>query len=85
MDVAWNKPPYKPRPLSKDLKFKLFVTTKEEKSKMIIATREYKIDLSRLDVTALDNNKNMRQEISIFFLGFKPYVMIKIINLINNL
>ena len=30
------------------------------------------MDFSRLKVTALDNNKNNKENIVIFFVGFKP-------------
>ena len=33
---------------------------------------EYKMDFSRLKVTALDNNKNNKENIVIGFVGFKP-------------
>lgn len=52
--------------------FKSFITTKQEVSKNTTLTRQYKMDLSRLELTALDNNKNMREQISIFLLGFEP-------------
>ena len=44
----------------------------------MIVSLEYKIDLSRLEVTAFDNNKNMSEKSSIFCKGFKPCIIIKI-------
>ena len=54
MLVAWNKPPYKPIPPSKDTRYKLFKAIKEEYNKMVIPILLKSIDLSRLKVTALD-------------------------------
>ena len=61
MDVAWNKPPYSPIPLSKDKVYKLFIAKKNENIKIIIATLEKSIALSRLKVTALDKSKNNKE------------------------
>lgn len=54
---VWNKPPKNPIPLSRYVKYKLFKAKKHDIIKIVIVTREYKIDLSRLIVIALDNNK----------------------------
>lgn len=65
LDVAWNKPPYKPIPLSKYVKYKLSMLSKEEYNKIMMATRENSIDLSRLELTALENNNNKIEKITI--------------------
>ena len=62
--VAWNKPPYKPIPASKQVIYKLAKPSSEEYSKTIIATLLKSIDLSRLKVTALDNSKNSIEKIN---------------------
>lgn len=55
--VAWNRPPYKPTPLSKKETSKLFATSWLEHRSIIIVSLEYSIDLSRLKVTALDSKR----------------------------
>jgi len=57
MAVALNKPPYRPKPLSKKDIFMLFNPIIIEQAIIIIVSLEYKMDLSRLRVTALDSNK----------------------------
>ena len=66
MDVAWKRPPYKPIPLSRDIIFRFSRARTEEVTKIVIVIREYKIDLSRLKVTALDNNRDNKEKIRIF-------------------
>lgn len=56
--VIWNKPPYKPIPVLRLVINKAFIASQQEQSKAIITTLLYSIDLSRLNVTALDNIKN---------------------------
>lgn len=46
---------------------KLFNAIKQEHSKINIVFLEYRIDFSRLKVTALDNNKNIIEDIVIGF------------------
>ena len=58
-DVTWNKPPYKPIPLSIYLIYKQTSPSIEEYSNIMMVTLEKSIDLSRLIVTALDNNNNI--------------------------
>ena len=47
--------------------YKLFLANKLEYSNMIIETLLKSIDLSRLNVTALDNNKNNMEKTNIAF------------------
>jgi len=70
--VVWNKPLYIPIPVSKQVIYKLAIASKDEYNKMIIATLLKSIDLSRLKVTALDNNKNNIEKINIVFKGIEP-------------
>ncbi len=56
--MVWNKPPNNPIPVKKFSISKLNIASIEELIKTIIATLLKSIDLSRLKVTALDNNKN---------------------------
>jgi len=44
-------------PLAKNVIYKLLYIIKAVKIRVTIVTREYKMDLSRLSVMALDNNK----------------------------
>ena len=61
----WNKPLYKPIPPSIEGIYKLFLASKAEYSNIIMETLLKSIDLSRLSVTALDNNKNKMEKINI--------------------
>ena len=54
--------------------YKLPKASKEEYSKIVIAILLKSIDLSRLKVTALDNNKKKIEEITTFCLGFEPNI-----------
>lgn len=45
---------------------------KQEHNKIIMVSLEYRMDFSRLNVTALDNNKNNIENTAIVFVGFKP-------------
>ena len=65
MAVTWNNPPNIPIPLAKNNKDKLSYAIKAEISKISIVDLEYKIDLSRLDVIALDNNNKIKEFINI--------------------
>lgn len=56
-DVTWNKPPYRPIPLSNDNTNKLDIAKKLVIINVFITTLEYNILLSRLKVTAFDINK----------------------------
>ena len=44
-------------PLAKNVIYKLLYIINAVKIKITIVTREYKMDLSRLNVMALDNNR----------------------------
>lgn len=63
--VAWNKPPYKPIPLFKNDRFNSRYAKKLAKSKIRMATLDNKILLSRLVVTAFDNNNEINEVINI--------------------
>lgn len=65
IDVAWNKPPNKPIPLFKYVTYRLSIASKKEYNEIKVASREKSMDLSRLKVTALDNNKNKIDVINI--------------------
>ena len=65
--VAWNKPPKIPIPLLKNRKFKFSYEINIPISKIVIVALEYKIDLSRLKVIELDNNKNINDIDNILF------------------
>jgi len=59
MAVAWYKPLNKPIPLSIKCKLKLVIQSNPEQTNIGITTLEYRIDLSRLKVTAFDKSKNI--------------------------
>ena len=63
----WNKPLYIPIPLSMEIIYKLFFANKMEYNNMMIEILLKSIDLSRLNVTALDNNKNNMEKTNIAF------------------
>ena len=63
--VTWNNPPNSPIPFFK-LRIVICNDIIEQYIKIIIVTREYNIDLSRLSVTALDNSKYKREFNNIF-------------------
>ena len=69
--VAWKRPPYKPIPSPKKGMSRFLSAIKEENKRIIIVFLEYNIDFSRLKVTALDNNKNNKENIVIVFVRFK--------------
>ncbi len=60
-----NSPPMIAIPLFKNKKNKLSYAIKEEISKIVIVALEYKIDLSRLKVIALDKSKKINDVITI--------------------
>ena len=62
--VEWNKPPNIPIPLFKNKKYKLSYVIKLEISKIVVVALEYKMDLSRLKVIELDNNKKIKDIIN---------------------
>ena len=65
--VVWNRPPYKPIPLSKKDVSRLFNATSQEYNNITMVFLEYRADFSRLLVTALDNNKDKTENIRIVF------------------
>lgn len=60
--------------------FRASSPNKEELAKIVIVLREYKMALSRLSVTALDNNKNNR-EYSVTFLFYFVFNCLTLISL----
>ena len=62
--VEWNKPPNIPIPLFKNKKYKLSYVIKHPTSKIVVVALEYRIDLSRLNVIALDTSNNINEMIS---------------------
>ena len=68
--VAWKRPPYRPIPSARKGVSRFFSAIKEEESKIKIVCLEYRMDLSRQEVTALDNNKNNKENIVIVFIRF---------------
>jgi hypothetical protein len=60
-----NNPLYIPTPFSKDLKVKDVIELSIEYNNIIEAIRLYKIDLSRLPVTALDNINKIKFVVNI--------------------
>ncbi len=70
--VAWNNPPNKPMPTAKKEKFNVLYANKREYSETIMVFLLYSIDLSRLDVSALDSIIKIKENIVIVFLGVEP-------------
>ena len=64
MAVVLKRPEKIPIPLFKNRKNKLSYAIKAEISKIAIVALEYKIDLSRLNVTELDNSKKINEVIN---------------------
>lgn len=82
--VAWNRSPYKPIPLPKKDKSRFLSAIMKEDKRISMVTLEYKIDFSRLKVTALDNNRNNKENIVIVLVGFEPYVYAVTYPLLND-
>jgi hypothetical protein len=61
VQVEWNNPPKIPIPLFKSKKYKLSYEIKLDIIKIVIVALEYNIDLSRLKVIELDNNKAINE------------------------
>ena len=64
MAVVLNSPPKIPNPLLRNRKNRLSYAIKAEISKIVIVALEYKIDLSRLSVMALNKSNNINEVIS---------------------
>ncbi len=64
VDVEWNKPPKIPIPLFKNKKYKLSYTIKPACIKIVVVVLEYKMDLSLLNVIALDNITKIKDTIN---------------------
>jgi len=60
-----KRPEKIPIPLFKNKKNRLSYAIKQEISKIVIVTLEYKIDLSRLNVIELDKSKKINEVIII--------------------
>ena len=60
-----KRPEKIPIPLFKNKKNRLSYAIKQEISKIVISTLEYKIDLSRLNVIELDKSKKINEVIII--------------------
>jgi hypothetical protein len=60
--------------VSKEVMYKLLIASIVEYNKIVIAIRLKSIDLSRLKVTALDNNKNKIEKITTLFKGLEPNI-----------
>ena len=58
-----KRPEKIPIPLFKNKKNRLSYVIKQEISKIVISTLEYKIDLSRLNVIELDKSKKINEVI----------------------
>jgi hypothetical protein len=61
VQVEWNNPPNIPIPLFKNKKYRLSYEIKLDIIKIVIVALEYSIDLSRLKVIELDNNKAINE------------------------
>jgi hypothetical protein len=70
MGVAWNNPPKIPIPLFKNKKFRLSDEIRAAITNIVIVALEYSIDLSRLNVTELDNISIISDRINIVYLVF---------------
>ena len=71
--LSWNKPPNNPRPIAKkDICLMFYNANDEEYNRITIVSLLYSIDLSRLDVTALDSIIKIKENIVIVFLGVEP-------------
>ena len=57
--VAWKRPPYKPIPVSKIVRYRVVMAKYDDNVKIIITILLYRIDLSLLDVIAQDNNSKI--------------------------
>ena len=66
--VMFNRPPYIDTPASKGLIYKLLNASKAVNIKLLITILENNIDLSRLIVTAFENNNNTNKDINIVLL-----------------
>ena len=65
--LTLNKPPYTPIAFSNGLIYKLVYARKLVSNNTIITILENKIDLSRLKVTAFENNNKTNKDININF------------------
>ena len=65
--LTLNKPPYIPIPFSNGLTYKLAYAKKLVNNNPIITILENRIDLSRLKVTAFENNNKTNKDININF------------------
>lgn len=72
IDVVWNNPPKKPIPVKRREIYRLKYSDKHAKIIDICAILVKSMDLSRLMVTALDNNIYIREILSIRPTGFEP-------------
>ena len=80
--VTFNRPPYIDTPASKGLVYKLLNASKAVNIKLLITILENNIDLSRLIVTAFENNNNTNKDINIVLL-YESKLSLKKVNFIK--
>ena len=73
LHVEWNKPPYKPIPLSIDVKLMQSMQIIVQYINIMMVTLEISIDISRLNVTAIKNVNKNKPYISIYYYYYYYY------------
>lgn len=71
--VLWNKPWNKPIPLSAKFRWILLKLITRQQTNIVIRDLEYKIDLSRLVVTAFEHKKGNTLKISKMSIWIEHY------------